>query len=234
MFQLLSEYNADVISPDIFPNSKRSLKSEVLMTISGRMRGRINDKIWGYKVMSNAGYSYNKNPEQDAYFSQTNAGACFLCHKSDFLKINLEEELWLDNMPYPLGEDQVMYYKMYCKGLKQITWYTHKIVHLDAGNNTSKEKVCMRLYGDVYFKIVFWHRFIFLSTSSWLKKLWSFLCILYYLLFTMMMSVLRFDKKVLKSKWKAMMDSLSFINSSEYNSLPIIKKYEYNTNCFCF
>ena len=35
MFQLLKEHNADVISPDIFPNAQRPLKSELMMTISG-------------------------------------------------------------------------------------------------------------------------------------------------------------------------------------------------------
>ena len=74
MFQLLKEHNADVISPDIFPNAQRPLKSELMMTISGRMRARRFDKMWGYKVMRTGGYSYNKYPCKEVYFSQTNAG----------------------------------------------------------------------------------------------------------------------------------------------------------------
>ena len=93
MFQLLSKYNADVVSPDIFPNAQRAWTSEIMMTISGRMRARRCDNVWGYKVMRNGGYSYNKKPLKEVYFSQTNAGACFLCKKDDYLKIRFEEKL---------------------------------------------------------------------------------------------------------------------------------------------
>ena len=47
----LRERGADVISPDVFPNAKRSHLGELMMTLSGRMRARRGDDIWGYKVM---------------------------------------------------------------------------------------------------------------------------------------------------------------------------------------
>ena len=121
MFKELQIHNADVISPDIFPNAQRSLTSEIMMTISGRMRARRFDDTWGYKVMRTGGYSYNKNIRKEVYISQTNAAACFLCRKEDFLNIHFEDELWMDSMSYALGDDQVMYYKMFCNGLKQLT-----------------------------------------------------------------------------------------------------------------
>ena len=82
MSNLLTSYNADVISPDIFKNSNRKLITEILMTLSGRMVPRLRESKWGYKIMSNGGYSYVKHPKHDVYESQTNAGACFLCKKS--------------------------------------------------------------------------------------------------------------------------------------------------------
>ena len=45
LFKQLKDNNADVISPDVFPNSKRSFRSEMMMTLSGRMRARRNDDI---------------------------------------------------------------------------------------------------------------------------------------------------------------------------------------------
>lgn len=224
MFQLLKEHNADVISPDIFPNAQRSLKSEFMMTISGRMRARRFDKVWGYKVMRTGGYSYNKYPREEAYISQTNAGACFLCRKEDFLKIRFQNELWLDNMPYPLGEDQVMYYKMYRCGLKQLTWYNHNIEHLDAGDNLTPEKEKNRLYGDVYFKTIFWHRFIYTPEKNRLVKLWDIACITYYLTFTLLISLTKCNCKVLKAKWTALRDAYSFLRSEKYKSLSRIMK----------
>ncbi len=225
MYRLLKEEGADVISPDIFPNALRSRKSEIMMTISGRMRARYKDCVWGYKIMKTGGYSYNKNPQKEVYLSQTNAGACFLCRKDNFLKIHLEEELWMDKMIYALGDDQVMYYKMYLNKLKLITWYGHQFEHLDAGENLTKEKERMRLYGDIYFKNVFWHRFIYLPERSILLKLWSVVCILYYLIFTLMISILKFRIHILVTKYQAIRDAWQFISSEEYKKCPRVVKY---------
>lgn len=222
MFKHLKSHSADVISPDIFPNHLRSSHSELMMTIAGRMRPRFRDNHWGYKVMPTAGYSYNKYPRKDVYVSQTNAGACFLCKKEDFLKINFEDELWLDKMQYPLGEDQTMYYKMYCSGIKVLTWYNHQFIHLDAGNNMTREKERKRLYGDVFYKLVFWHRFLYMPQKSVLKNLYNVLAIIYYILFTLSISFVKFDFDVLKSKLNAVKDAWSFIDSEEYKSLSRI------------
>lgn len=212
MFQLLKEHNADVISPDIFPNAQRPFKHELMMTISGRMRARRFDNTWGYRVMRTGGYSYNKYPRKDVYVSQTNAAACFLCRKEDFLKIRFDEELWMDSMSYALGDDQVMYYKMYCNGLKQLTWYSHHFVHLDAGNNMTPEKEQMRLYGDIYFKIIFWHRFIRPNTKNIIERIWSSICIIYYLCFQVMISTLKGEKHILKTKIDAIRLAIEFIH----------------------
>lgn len=224
MYYLLKENDADVISPDIFPNSKRTFVSELLMTLSGRMKARYDDNCWGYKVMRNSGYSYNKHPKKEVYFSQTNAGACFLCLKKDFLKIHFQEESWLDEVEYPLGEDQVMYYKMYLDGLKLLTWYNHSFVHLDGGGNLNRNKKSKVIYSDFRFKTIFWHRFIYKPDNSEIGRLWSTLCILYALLFTLLISLVKFDYSIFKQKYNAIKDAMNFIRSDEYKNLPLIKK----------
>lgn len=223
MFALLKENQADVISPDIFPNAMRPLKYEVMMTLAGRMRARRGDAVWGYKVMKTGGYSYNKEPRKEVYLSQTNAGACFLCRKEVFLKINFEEELWMDTMAYALGDDQVMFYKMYLNGFKILTWYGHRFVHLDAGHNLSSEKEQMRLYGDLYFKNVFWHRFIFSPEYRTHLKLWSAFCLLYSTLFAVIISLIKFNVPTLRVKCRAIRDAWLFINSKEYRILPPVR-----------
>ena len=220
MFALLKENQADVISPDIFPNAMRPLKYEVMMTLSGRMRARRGDAVWGYKVMKTGGYSYNKEPRKEVYLSQTNAGACFLCRKEVFLKIHFEEELWMDKMTYALGDDQVMFYKMYLNKFKILTWYNHQFVHLDAGHNLSPEKEMNRIYGDLYFKNVFWHRFVFSPECRMHCKLWSAFCLLYSILFAVIISLIKFNVPTLRVKCRAIRDAWRFINSKEYRILP--------------
>ncbi len=225
MFSVLMENNANVVSPDIYPNDKRVVKQELLMTISGRMRARRGDDVWGYKVMRTAGYSYNKNPYKDVYLSQTNAGACFFCKKTDFLKIHFEEELWLDKMSYAIGDDQLMYYKMHLLGLKQLTLYHSGIEHLDGGSNIgNKDKEHRLIYSDFWFKTVFWHRFIYKPEKNVFVKFYAFLCIAYALLFTLLISLLKLEFTLLNIKRNAIKEAMSFLKSESYYRLPNISK----------
>ncbi|MGN0202858.1 MAG: glycosyl transferase family 2 [Candidatus Cryptobacteroides sp.] len=222
MFRAMEECEADVISPDIFPNHERSPKQEFMMSLSGRMVARRGNDSWGYKVLRTGGYSYRKRILKSVYRSQTNAGACFLCRKSDFLKVHFDEELWLDSSTYALGDDQVMFYKMHMLGLKVYTIYNSGIIHLDAGENLNSEKEMMLVGSDIRFKIVFWHRFIYQPERNLFVKILDILCIAYYLLFTIMVSILKIRFDMVKNKIKAMHSGLGVIISSEYKQLPTV------------
>lgn len=222
MYDYLNIYNADVIAPDIFSNAGRSFTSEVMMTLSGRMMPRRDDGCWGYKVMKNSGYSYNKHPRKSVYRSQTNAGACFLCKKEDFLKAQINQELWVDDVKYPQGEDQVMYYKMHLRGLKVITYYDHSIKHLDGGNNMSAEKERTLVYSDFRFKTIFWHRFILKPERRLLSKIYCCLAMGYTISFAFLVSLIKCRFDIIKIKYTAIKDAVKFIKSNEYRSLPLI------------
>lgn len=222
MFSLLGRYGADVISPDVFHNSERPFGQRFLMAVSGRMRARYEDSLWGYKVMRTAGYSYNAHPVKDAYWSQTNAGPCFLCSKKSFLSIRFEEELWLDRQKYPIGEDQVMYYKMYKSNLKQLTAFTTGIVHLDAGTNRKPEKEKSLIYADFIYKTIFWHRFIYLPEKSVMMRLVDILCIGYAFTFALVISLIKGRFDIFRIKLDAMKEGRKFLKSEEYRKLPLI------------
>ena len=222
MFDHLFNHKADIISPNIFPNSERPLLSRIMMTISGRMLARKDDGKWAYKVMRNSGYSYNINPQKDIYYSESNAGACFICNKEAFLKIHLEDEIWMDQVSYAIGDDQVMFYKMHLMGFKQLTFFSNKIDHLDAGNNLNNEteKKHQLIYSDFRYKVIFWHRFIYKTEKRKSIKLWDCLCIGYVLSFTLFISIIKLDFNILSIKYKAITDAIKFIHSKEYNILP--------------
>ena len=225
LYDYLVMYDADIISPDVYPNAERPTLGKIMMLISGRMLPRKDDGKWGYKVMRNSGYSYNCNPKAKVYLSQTNAGSCFLCKKETFLRINFDEEIWMDKLKYALGDDQVMYYKMYLCGFKQLTWFYSGIKHLDAGTSTlNDEKEKMLVYSDFRFKTIFWHRFIFMPDSSFISRTWSFLCLLYILSFTLLISLIKFNRTMFSLKLKAIIDAINFIKSESYRNLPLIKK----------
>lgn len=225
LFEAVKAHAADVVSPDVFRNGDRPLMSELLMTLSGRMRARRGDNEWGYKVMATGGYSYNKTPGNGALMSQTNAGSCFLCRKQDYLSIKFEEELWLDAMPYPIGEDQTMFYKMYLSGLKVMTHYCSGIEHLDAGNNLgNKDREKRLIEADYFFRRVFFQRFLYEPEGSALKRLWKKACINYFYGFGFAVSLLKGESEILQIKRRGHRRAVNFINSPEYKALPPIKK----------
>ena len=221
LYGQLIENNADVISPDVFPNDKRPFSGKVMMAISGRMLPHRDDGIWGYKAIRTGGYSYNNHPTKSVYQSQTNAGACFLCRKGDFEKIHFEDELWMDMLGYPVGEDQVMYYKMHLSNLKQLTSYHTGIIHLDAGDNRNPQKEKMLLYADFRFKILFWYRFLYSQEKNYLMKAWDVMCLMYLLFFALFISLVKCRWDILKVKWQAARDARSLIKGGEVTAYKL-------------
>ena len=225
LYNEMMDFDANVISPDVFPNAERPRVSAFLMAVSGRMRARNDDGKWAYKVMRTGGYSYNTHPESPVYLSQTNAGPCFFCRKSTFIDCKFEEEEWLDNMPYAMGDDQALFYKMYLKGYKVLTSFDSGIKHLDAGStlkDSSKEKT--RVFCDTYFKTIFWHRFIYSTEKSALMKLWDIICTIYYHAFSLMISIVKLQGEFFKIKFSALREAISFLGSDVYRTIPRVTK----------
>lgn len=227
MYIELIRYKAQVISPCTFENHKASFRSKFFKTITGKEVIRIFDKKWAFKVLRTAGFSYNNNPADSVYESQSNAGPCFLCRKDDFLKIAFQEELWLDKAPYAFPEDQVMYYKMFKKGLKVLTSFDTGIVHLDAGSTIGQNpaRSSKLIFSEYRNKLIFWHRFIYLPEKSRALKIWSVVAILYaYAVqaFKHSFFYLIGKKTEAKAFWDGCKEGLDYIKSEEYKLLPRI------------
>ena len=133
----------------------------------------------------------------------------------------------MDQMKYALGDDQVMFYKMYCMGLKQLTWFHSGIKHLDAGTAmVSEEKEKMLIYSDFRFKTICWHRLIYLSDEEWLSRSWSMLCIGYTLGFALFVSLVKGRLDIFTLKLNAMKDAVSFIKSEDFLFYRLLKSNE--------
>ena len=224
IYHELVQNDAQVISPCTFANHKVSWISKVRSSLLGKELCRLGDKRWAFKVLRTAGFSYNNNPTKQVYESQSNAGPCFFCRKEDFLKIAFQEELWLDDAPYALPEDQVMFYKMYKKGLKVLTSFDTGIVHLDAGSTMgqNKERALKLVYSEYRNKLIFWHRFIYLPEKLRLLKVWSIIAISYtYISQAIKSEIFSLLGKHCEAKafWRGFKDGFSFLKSNEYKCL---------------
>lgn len=220
MYDALVSRNADIISPDIFENSHRSMAFRLKLALSAKMCPRMDDG-WAYKVMRTTGFSYNRRPSAEICWASTNAGPCLFCTKQTFLSIEFEHEIWLDSLEYALGEDQVMFYKSYLRGYKQLTLFNSGIRHLDAGTSVAPEEREDRLnYSDLWFRIIFWDRFIRNPETKALMKVWNVLCISYLVAFSFASSIAKLRIDTLKIKYKALKDARAFLKSAEYRFLP--------------
>lgn len=161
LFKAMTDNDVDVISPNTFENHKMGRSVLLRNMLLGKIMP-FRSKKWAYKVLLSGGFSFNINPTKDFYFSESNAGPCFFCKKSDFLKIRHQDDLWLDEAPYSLPDDQVMFYKMHLAGLRIGTLFNSGIEHLDAGTSVSRdsERANKILYSEVRNQIIFWHLYI--------------------------------------------------------------------------
>lgn len=217
LYREMIENGGDVISPEVFHNERNGWKTKVSRAFSGRMCPRFKDRKWAGKVMRNACFSYNNAPTLPVYLAQTNAGPCCFCSKDKFLSINFERELWLDNIPYALGEDQLMYYKMFLNGMKVLTSFDSGILHLDAGStmqNADKEKTLA--YCDFYFKTVFWKRFIHDMERNIFLKIIDCIALGYTFSLLLLSSVLKFRFDVVKVKWAGIEDGKQILKEKPW------------------
>lgn len=172
LFEAIEIHNADVVSPNTFNHKNMGKATKLLNILMYKIRP-FHSKNWAYKVLKSGGFSYNTHITGDFYWSQTNAGPCFLARKQDYINIHFEDDLWLDYSPYSLPDDQVMFYKMYLNGLMVGTVFNSGIQHLDAGtsiSNTSQKEQKL-LYSEYRNQIIFWHKYIKPNQNNKLNKL---------------------------------------------------------------
>lgn len=224
LYKELVEHNGDVISPCVFYNHIASVKSKIIRSLTAKEVCRFWGDRWAYKVHRTTGFSYLNNPTKPVYKSQTNAGPCFFCKKNDFLKIHFEDELWLDNAPYALPEDQVMYYKMHLCGLRVLTSFDSGIVHLDAGSATAntEDRLTNLIYSEYRNKLIFWYKFIYRYEKSAVKKMWAVVCLLYSYGVQMIKYALHYlfgKKNIAKAFFLGISDATKYIQSKEYKRL---------------
>lgn len=230
MYSMMNDLQIDVISPDVFFNDKRAIGAKIKLFLLGNTVCRFWGTRWGYKVLRTGGFSYKNKIKKDIFCAQSNTGAgpCFFMKKEAFLSIHFEEELWLDKTPYAFPDDQIMFYKMYKKGLKIATLYNSGIQHLDAGTsfNKEEERALKSLYSACRNQLIFWHRFIYKSERRWYMRFWAIICVLY----AYTMKLLFASTHLLRSggisrceiTLKGIKDALIFLRSDEYKALPLI------------
>lgn len=216
--------SADCVAADTFKNQDMSSLQKVKAIITNLVFPRPSDG-WAFKIQRNGSFSYNNRPPQKGFcLTQSFAGPAALWKKSALLGIKYEDELWMENLDYPHGNDFIHSYKLYRNGYKSGVLYGCEIVHLDAAVSSQKfKKSPKRLYYREKGFFAIWYRAIYSSSHGFdrLLVLCSFTFKAIWLLLVHFAIVI--PTKSVKSPYyyvKGLVDGYKFVHSNDFKSLP--------------
>lgn len=168
--------NSACISPDVFPIREAAFVEKIKYCLGFTLPHYKKD--WAFIIRSSGHYSYNnikKQNRKDVLKTQSAAFPCCLVEKKAYKSVHFEDERFLDDFKYSLGDDLLFYYKLYRMGFNPLVHYNAGIVHLDAGSSHVKNQK-ERLKLSTASQYVVWHRCRYSTAENIFRKLWCCLC----------------------------------------------------------
>ena len=140
-----------------------------------------SDKNNFVRIMLSGGSRYNSNLENSEkyLYSESAPGMCIFAKRNSLIKLNLRDELWIDNVGYPLREDVTLIYKSYLNENNIIGVQGIDITHLDGGSSESSRNL-KAAYANGYNQILFWKRFIYSNSQNKFDKIKANIAIRYW------------------------------------------------------
>ena len=218
-------HSAYCIAPDTFRTHEMSFGSKVYAILTNLVFPRTNDN-WAFKRNRNGSMTYNNNPSNGFYLSQTCDGPAWLCRKDVFLSLHLEDEVWLDRLGFPYGEDALETYKFYVNGYKVGVIYGDLAMHLDAKSSSGDyHKDSRKFYVRSFATFTLWWRMIYDNPNlPALERFYS--CILFIIKVLWLLpinicaSIAFKNIKIPYYYTKGVIDGWIFLHSNEYKKIP--------------
>ncbi|MBQ7594485.1 MAG: glycosyltransferase [Synergistaceae bacterium] len=181
-------------------------------------------------ILRSSGWSYNRfTPKKDKVLpTQSAAGACFYVNREAFQALRLQDELWAQHDTLAPADDQIMFYKAHCMGLKVCVVTDAHLEHLDAKSAVKFEQAIKnKNYWSGFNRAVFWHRFIYLREKTFWGKMASCISFGYFVVFGHVYALARKILKPSVGKYsplftRGVIDGLRFTKSEEYKNLSRI------------
>lgn len=219
------ENNADCVAADTFKCHKMSSQEKTYNIIVNLTIPHYSKK-WAFKFMKNGSSSYNNNPQERFYLSQSAAGPAALWRKDSFLAMNYRDELWMEQLGFAYGDDAVIFNKLHKNGRRLGVLYNANIAHLDGKSSSSAyHSNLKKFYTRSLSSFIIWHRTCYnIDSNSLLEKLYTlFLFIIksIWLIPVNLIASHRFRSiNVIKYYIKGIIDGIKYIRSTEYKEIP--------------
>lgn len=232
MLKAMDEYGADCVGADTFKNQEMCFKQKVFAALTNWVFPHSSSSEWAFKIHRHGSFSYNNKPQKDFYWSQTCAGPASLWEKSVFLKLNITDELWLEQFGFPFGEDAVTFYKLHLNGYKLGILYNSGILNLDGKTSSGNyQKNIRKFYVRSIASFITWWRLCYdlPDTTKYTKlttlTLFSLKCFWLFLI-NCLAGVLLLSIKVPYFYINGLVDGLTYVHSEKYKVIPpyILKK----------
>lgn len=161
MLRALDENDADCVGADVFQNHKMRFGKKIYAALTNMVFPHWSGK-WAFRIHRNGSFSYNNHPSKSFYWSQSCGGPAMMWRKDGFINLHLEDELWLEDLGFPYGEDVLETYKLYCNGGRLGVLYNSGIENLDAGSSSAAfKKSAERIYVRTKASFMIWWRSIY-------------------------------------------------------------------------
>ncbi|WP_300506861.1 hypothetical protein [uncultured Duncaniella sp.] len=222
MMEMAERHRADALIS--IKDKTRSLPSKIVSAILG---GRTESKKSKYKISINKTGSFcvNNYLKEEAVETQSAPFQCFLCRKDMIQDLHLKDEMWLDESPYALPDDQVFFFKAHCLGKRIFSTKKLSFTHLDGGSSSPGRRINSAVSSGRNY-LIFWHRFLYSRAKGYNKLKLSLANkhrIIAGSIFYFAIGLRDRNLSLFKAYRKGVNDGYKFINSTAYTNLPHIK-----------
>ena len=219
------DHNTDLLGVDTFQNHQLPFSSKVQAAIANFVFPHFSKK-WAFKIHNNGSFSYIHNPRKNYYPSQSCAGNAMLWKTESYKKLQMQDELWLDSLPFAYCDDMLESYKVYKNGLKLGVVFNSGIRHIDlksasSGYHSNPDKIKIRTTA----QLAVWWRTCYnpgnsnlwkkseASASFSIKMVWQSIMFL-------SLSIVKANFSYISNFIKGAAEGWNFVNSESFKNLP--------------
>ena len=235
LLRAMVEHDADCVAGDPFKNQDMTFVQRCMAFLANGVYAR-GDDGWAFRQCRNGSFSFNRHPSESFCLTETFAGPCWMAKKSVLAVVRLQDELWMDAMGFPYGEDAVTSYKMFLNGYKIGVLYDSGVQNLDAKTSSgvyhkSEKKFYTRSFGI----FATWWRMIYTSRDKrWLSVLLFGLKAWWQFTLHILLGIVKMNMKIPYNYIKGIKEGWDFVHSDEYKAIPpyvIINSSKTTTDC---
>lgn len=225
LMNAMEEYGADCVGADIFRNQDMKVSKKVFAAISNLVFPHWSKK-WAFRVHSHGSSSYNNNPRYKGfYWSESCGGPISLWKKNAFLRLHMEDEVWMDQLGFPYDEDKLTFYKLVSNGGKLGILYDAGVTNLDGKTSSGDYHKNMRKYYiRSFMAIANWHRIIWSTRTSISNHVWAAFAICFKVIWLFFVNIIAglflWNYNVPLNYLLGCIDAIRFIQSDTYKNLP--------------